>query len=55
MRGGDRRRGELTYGYSEEEGFEEGVVGGEGLEDVAVAGDVDEDCEGVFGNGLVGC
>ena len=52
--GGGGGKGELTYGDSKDEGFEEGVVGSEGVEDVGVAGDVDEDCEGVFGNGPFG-
>lgn len=44
---------ELTYGYSKEQGFEKGIVVGEGSEDLGVGGDVDEDGEGVLGDGLL--
>ena len=44
--------GELTYGYAKEEGFEEGGIRNEIIEDISIVGDVDEDDERIFSYGL---
>ena len=44
--------GGLTYGYTKEEGLEEGIVFGSVLEDLSIIGYVYENCQGVFSYGL---
>lgn len=42
------------YGDPDHDGLEESVIFGERFEDFGVGGDIDEDSEGVFRNGLEG-